>query len=400
MRENLNNGNLTQIEQKGDRRLNKTHIPAFETAEYHFGDIVNARNHTQDFMVNRAEYITVRLRFMAIVFAVIVPAYILVDYFTLTDEHFQPIVILRCILSLIHVTVILITFRKLSILGTYILLGVDILAVVLFSVSSLYVLQSGVSEVPPTGYALMPFMIIVMLSLFPLTLLYSFLNMTLLVVGPHIGLQIWLGQLVTQEALDMFILLLLFMGIVMWLQSSQLLMLLKLYRQSTRDVLTGLFNRRVLMKFLDGEVDKNSKYGRHFSILMLDLDYFKHINDDYGHYTGDLVLKATARMLENEIRKDDIVARFGGEEFVVVLPGLKHDEALAIAKRICDSCSRLQITIPDGLDVTFTTSIGVSEYISGEKIETTLRRADEALYNAKEQGRNQVIYNPPAEPTC
>lgn len=210
-------------------------------------------------MDSRAEYITMRLRFMAFFFAVATPLYIPVDYYTLTTEHFIPIVIVRCILTLIHIIVILITFRKLGIMGTNILLGADMLAATLFSVSSLYILQSGVSEVPPVGYAFMPFMLIVMLGLFPLTLVCSLLIMTLLVVGPYIGLQIWLEQLVTRESLDMLFLFLLFMGIVLWLQPGQLLMLLKLYRESTRDVLTGLINRRVLMKFLDDEADENSK---------------------------------------------------------------------------------------------------------------------------------------------
>ncbi len=129
---------------------------------------------------------------------------------------------------------------------------------------------------------------------------------------------------------------------------------------------------------------------------MLDLDRFKRINDSHGHFTGDLVLKATARMLENEIRINDIVARFGGEEFVAVLPGLECDEAMAVAERISKACSKLHVTAPDGSDVTFRTSIGVSEYISGEETENTIRRADDALYIAKEQRRDRVICNNPA----
>jgi diguanylate cyclase (GGDEF)-like protein len=239
----------------------------------------------------------------------------------------------------------------------------------------------------------MPFMIIVMLGLFPLTLFSSILVMMLVVV-PYAGLQMWLGSLASHELLDMLFLLLLFMGIVLWLQSGQLLMLLKLYRESTRDMLTGLINRRVLIKFLGDEVDQNRDTGRRFSVLMLDLDRFKYINDDYGHMTGDVVLKATARLLENEMRLSDIVARFGGEEFVAVLPGLASDAAVAVAERICKACTGIQVLAADGREVTFTCSIGVTEYIGGEAIETTLRRADDALYDAKEQGRNRVICNP------
>jgi len=362
-------------------------------ASFRFWDIFSALQHTKDFKDGRAEYITTRLRFMAFFFALAVPLYIPVDYFTLTREHLVPIVIVRCILSLIHGFVCWLTFRKLSINAANTLLGLDMLAAALFYVATITILHSGVGEVPHVGYTFMPFMIIVMLGLFPLTLISSFLIMVLVVIVPYLGLQVWLDRLVSQETFNMLVLFLLFMGIVLWLQSGQLLMLLKLYRESTRDALTGLINRRVLMKFLDDEVDQNRDNGRCFSILMLDLDRFKLINDDYGHITGDLVLKATARLLENELRLGDIVARFGGEEFVAVLPGLESDEAVAVAERICKACTNTYVSTPDGGEVTFSTSIGVAEYRDGENIGTTLRRADNALYDAKEQGRNRVVYN-------
>jgi diguanylate cyclase (GGDEF)-like protein len=362
-------------------------------AAFRFGDILSSRFHTKDFKDGRADYIEARLRFMAIFFAVAVILYIPVDYLTLTEEHFMPIVIARCLLCLVHIIVCVITLRSLSIHAVNILLGVDIFAASLFYVASIYILQGGAGEIPPVGYAFMPFMVIVMLGLFPLTLVCSILIM-MLVVGPYAGLQIWLDSMTSHELLDMLILFLLFMGIILWLQSGQLLMLLKLYRESTRDVLTGLINRRILMKFLEDEVNQTRDTGRRFSVLMLDLDRFKHINDDYGHMTGDMVLKATARLLENEMRLSDIVARFGGEEFVVVLPGLASDEAVAVAERICKGFNDIQVSAADGREVTFTCSIGVTEYSNGETIEKTLRRADDALYDAKEQGRNRVIYNP------
>ena len=389
-------------------KRSETHYPAAQESEeakaahrpywglftsFQFGDIFSALQHTNDFKDRRAEYITTRLRFMAFFFALAVPLYIPVDYFTLTREHFVPIVIVRCILSLIHVFVCWLTFRKLSINQVNSLVGLDMLAAALFYVATIYILHSGVGEVPNIGYTFMPFMIIVMLGLFPLTLISSFLIMMLVVVVPYLGLQVWLDRVVSQETFNMLFLFLLFMGIVLWLQSGQLLMLLKLYRESTRDALTGLINRRVLMKFLDEEVNQHRDKGRCFSILMLDLDRFKLINDNYGHITGDLVLKATARLLENELRLGDIVARFGGEEFVAVLPGLESFEAVAVAERIRKACTNTYISAADGSEVTFSTSIGVAEYRDGENIETTLRRADDALYDAKEQGRNRVVYN-------
>lgn len=407
MTDNQHGDPKTPTKQSIEDKRQETYYPATQSQElatphrrfgaffasFRFGDIFSALFHTKDFKDCRAEYIKTRLRFMAFFFAVAVLLYIPVDYLTLTDEHFMPIVMVRCSLSLIHIIVCWITLRNLSIHEVNFLLGLDIFAASLFYVATIYVLQGSGSEVPPVGYTSMPFMIIVMLGLFPLTLVSSLLIM-MLVVGSYAGLQMHLGVLSSQELLDTLFLFLLYMGIVLWLQSGQLLMLLKLYRESTRDMLTGLINRRVLMKFLEDEVGQNRVTGRCFSVLMFDLDRFKHLNDDYGHLTGDMVLKATARLLENEMRLSDIVARFGGEEFVVVLPGLASDAAVAVAERIRKACTGIQVLAADGREVTYTCSIGVTEYISGESIETTLRRADDALYDAKKQGRNRVIYNP------
>lgn len=356
---------------------------------FRFADILSALLHTRDFKDSRAGYIASRLRFMAFFFAVAVPLYIPVDYFTLKAEHFMPIVIARCILSLAHIAIGLSTLLNLTLRQVNTLVAMEILAASLFYVVTMGILLGGSNGVPPIGYSFMPFLIIAMLGVFPLTLASSLLIM-MLVVGSYAGLQIWLGALFSRETLDALYLFLLFMGIILWLQSGQLLMLLKLYRESTRDPLTGLINRRVLMKFLEGEIDQNLKSGRHFSVLMLDLDRFKRINDDYGHLTGDMVLMATARMLEHELRLGDIVARFGGEEFVVVLPGVTEDMAAAVAERICKACTGVRVLATDGREVTFTCSIGVTEYISGEAIEITLGRVDDALYDAKNLGRNRV----------
>jgi len=373
--------------------INSRYGPLFDT--FRLGDILSAHNHTNDFKMSRTEYINVRLRFMVFFFSLAVPSYLLADYYMLTGEHFSSMVIARCIFTLVLVFIGLATLRKLSLGEVNILLGIIILAAALFYGACIIILQSGISEPPPVGYTFMPFMIIVMLGLFPLTLISSLLIMALVVIS-YIGLQAWLGTLGNQESINMFFLFPLFMGIVLWLQSCQLLMLLELYRESTRDVLTGLINRRVLMKFLDNEIEQYRNHGRRFSILMLDLDRFKRINDDYGHFTGDLVLKEAARLLVKELRISDIVSRFGGEEFVAILPGLGQEEAMPVAERMRKACAGSFVTSPDGEKVTFSTSIGVSEYIDGENIELALKRADDALYNAKEQGRNKVIFNNPS----
>ncbi len=178
-----------------------------------------------------------------------------------------------------------------------------------------------------------------------------------------------------------------FAGVTLWLQTGQLVMLMKLYRESTLDPLTGLINRRVLMKRLEKEILAK----QNFHILMFDLDKFKRINDTYGHLDGDLVLKTIAKIIKSEMRAHDIVARFGGEEFVAVLSGLDKHEAVMAAERIRNLCEKASIINKGGIQIKATTSIGVTEHKINDALEITFNRADELLYQAKNEGRNKVI---------
>ena len=143
------------------------------------------------------------------------------------------------------------------------------------------------------------------------------------------------------------------------------------------DVLTELLNRRGVFKMLE------SKKGG--ALLYLDIDHFKKINDTYGHEKGDEILKLLAQVLKNSFRKNDIIGRWGGEEFIVVLPKTDYDIALKLAERL-----RNRIENKDFNGIKVTVSIGVSEFQNKKEFEKALERADEALYNAKNNGRNQV----------
>ncbi len=159
------------------------------------------------------------------------------------------------------------------------------------------------------------------------------------------------------------------------------------------DPLTQTHNRRSLVERLTGELERARRYGLHLSMLMVDLDHFKAINDSYGHVIGDEVLRGVARILQREARAVDIVARYGGEEFVVVLPETGEDGAAALAERIR---SRIAETppIPGGEYgwLRVTVSIGVATIPSARvsSPEELIALADEALYRAKAQGRNRV----------
>jgi len=159
------------------------------------------------------------------------------------------------------------------------------------------------------------------------------------------------------------------------------------------DPLTQTHNRRALMERLTSELERARRYALHLSVLMVDLDHFKAINDSYGHVVGDEVLRGVSRVLQREARAVDVVARFGGEEFLVVLPETGEEGAVALAERIR---ARVEETPPvTGGEygwLRVTVSIGVATVPSPRvnSPEELIAVADEALYRAKAQGRNRV----------
>ena len=161
------------------------------------------------------------------------------------------------------------------------------------------------------------------------------------------------------------------------------------------DPLTGLHNRRYLETHLSGLVEKVGNRGKALTILALDIDHFKSINDNFGHDVGDRVLQEFAQRVQTEVRGLDLVSRTGGEEFIIVLPYTNTDEARLIAERIRESISKQQFEAGgDCKPLDVTVSIGVSALDDPlDQPDDLLKRADLALYDAKRGGRNRVIYN-------
>ena len=157
-----------------------------------------------------------------------------------------------------------------------------------------------------------------------------------------------------------------------------------------RDELTGSHNRRHLIKLIEGEKDRTARLGSLFCLCLLDIDFFKRINDTYGHNAGDTVLKTFAATVQRQIRESDSFGRYGGEEFLLMLPQTSLDEAIVLTERVRVSIEKM--VFPDiARELKVTVSIGVAEFCFGESIGQTVARADEALYQAKSSGRNRVV---------
>ncbi|MBO8170224.1 MAG: diguanylate cyclase [Thermoanaerobacteraceae bacterium] len=160
---------------------------------------------------------------------------------------------------------------------------------------------------------------------------------------------------------------------------------------SIRDALTGLYNRREFQRRLKEEVERTRRHGGSFSLLMLDADHFKTINDTYGHQVGDEVLRVMATLICREVRPVDQVARYGGEEFAIILPETSASGALVLAERIRNVIANQAITVSQGQVLNLTVSIGVAAFPEDARSEEELiDAADQALYAAKHAGRNRA----------
>lgn len=172
-----------------------------------------------------------------------------------------------------------------------------------------------------------------------------------------------------------------------------------LHAQSTIDPLTGLFNVRYFNKIIEEEVDRAKRYKYSISIIFMDLDHFKDINDIYGHDCGNVVLHEIGKLLSNAsdnnvhmLRKSDIAIRYGGEEFIVICPNTKKEQAYIVAERIRKTVEKKRFNYESTI-INVTVSVGIAEHkgTSKKPIADTIKNADSAMYEAKHLGRNKVI---------
>ncbi len=184
-----------------------------------------------------------------------------------------------------------------------------------------------------------------------------------------------------------------------WADEIEALYQMRLAEGALQDALTGLYNRRHMDERLGSELAASQRHGRPLSLLMVDIDHFKEVNDEHGHLAGDETLKMVAFVLRGAVRKEDVLARYGGEEFVVIARETPLDGARALGERIRRAveksrCSwqgtELGVTVSIGVTV----SVGLTEFVPGRSERELVEAADRALYAAKQQGRNRVVALP------
>jgi len=354
-------------------------------------DLLDVRGHSPDFSGSRAGYINTRIQPLALVLALLIPAWIPVDALFMPQGEFMVMAGLRVVAG----TALLVLFfgcarNQLTLSQARFRLAVLMTAPLLLYAAARLVLNGDVAPGLILGYSFFPVLTVVMLTVFPLTLREA-ASFTLPVVLLYAALEVALGRSADLQSMGGLWLLVLVALVAIWSVMGQLLMLLRLYRQATRDPLTGLFNRRALTEQIELERARSRRNGRPLTVLLFDLDRFKRINDTHGHLLGDRVLQTFARVAEDNLRETDHFGRWGGEEFLAALPETGTEGAQTVAERVRQACEQATLPLANGQRLGFTTSIGVATLQPEESLDSLFNRVDEALYNAKAYGRNRVV---------
>jgi diguanylate cyclase (GGDEF)-like protein len=335
-----------------------------------------------------------RLRSLAVVVGVLAAAWIPIDLLGLGPGEFAPIAWLRLLLavSLAALVLNLTRLRPLSALALFIALQCSVFA------AMQAFLRTDAVGVLRVGYGLFPFVVAAQLAIFPVSwacALRLALPIALLVAAPtlaagfHDAATLW----------NLLWLLGLLLGLSAWASNAQLSLMRELLharRDASHDALTGLLNRRAAAERLQLERARAERQRAALSVLMLDIDHFKRINDRWGHAAGDGMLLAVADVLRHELRASDLGVRHGGEEFLIVLPGDSAAQALEVAERIRGEAAQLAVPLEDGETASITVSIGIATFDGSESAEQLVARADAALYRAKQGGRDRSVLALPA----
>lgn len=251
--------------------------------------------------------------------------------------------------------------------------------------------ESARTDAVQIGYGLFPFLLAAQLGLFALPWRRTLL-LALAPAAQFAATQLlpWDPRLLPWSGLWLLVLI---VAVAAWSSHAQLRLLIRLLgarQDAEQDALTGLSNRRAAARRLGAERSRALRQHEPLSVLMLDLDHFKRVNDRWGHDAGDQVLVAIARLLNEELRGADLAARHGGEEFLAILPDTGPAQALQVAERIRERIARSPTEF-SGTTIPITASIGIATLVADEAPAALVARADAAMYAAKQAGRNRCL---------
>jgi len=354
--------------------------------------LIRSRDHISLLSSRRVTMIVSRVRLVAGLFAVLTPLWIIVDIVAFPQEIWLGLASARLAATLAFVA-ILVSLRKMHNLADAYRALAMLLAVptsfFLFSYQHMAQFQLvGFQQAFATGYAFLPFVMLAGLSVFPLTLLESVIfatPMLLIQVGASL-MQLQIMEWPTSAA--SFWLLLLISGVSTLAGLSQLAFMIVLVREAIRDGLTGCFSRNSGEELLELQFILATRGGTSVAVAFVDLDHFKQVNDRFGHDAGDNVLKTAVLCLQKDLRMGDMLVRWGGEEFVLIMPNTTLEQARAALDRVRANGLGKR---PDGTPIT--ASIGIAERVENniDSWKGLVELADQRMYTAKQSGRDRIV---------
>jgi diguanylate cyclase (GGDEF)-like protein len=354
-------------------------------------ELLTARHHGMPISRHRAATIQSRVFFFCVFFAVVVPTWAVIDLLFMPSNLWFELLSLRLVSALLFALLAWQARRDPELnLARLLLAGMMAVMPLFYIVTDHWINAyelSGTELVAAELYALLPFMMVAGLTLFPLTLMeFLFYASPMLAVTVYINFPQNSGEI--PQAISTIWLTVLILGVALFASLSQLRYMLSQVSRASYDVLTGQLTRRAGIEMLDLQFRLAEMNEASLSLLYFDLDHFKMINDTFGHEAGDTVLKGAAQQISDHVRKGDCVIRWGGEEFVVVLPMADPEEAKEVVNRIMQAGLGVR---PDRQAVT--ASIGVAE-VKRDRVndwKAQMELADHRMYTAKANGRARCV---------
>ncbi|HJW03435.1 MAG TPA: GGDEF domain-containing protein [Azospira sp.] len=340
----------------------------------------------------RATMIVNRVRLFSFLFAVLTPLWSIIDYVVFPFPLWFALAAMRFLASAAFAFLVIYYRPSGSLPDAYRAMAIMFAIPTMFYIASHQLLVShqltGMQAAIGAGYAFLPFVLLAGLSIFPLTLAENILfALPMLLAQAVSGIISW-ATLDWPSFAGAFWLLALITGVSTLAGLSQLAFMIALVRQAIRDPLTGIFSRRSGEEVLELQFIISSRSNAPMSLAFVDLDNFKSINDRYGHEAGDEVLVAATEAISTNLRRGDMIARWGGEEFILIMPNTDLEQAQQAMRRLRQAGFGLR---PDGNPVT--ASVGLAERIEDRALDwkTLVEKSDQRMYRAKQSGRDRVI---------
>lgn len=342
----------------------------------------------------RATMIVNRVRLFALLFAVLTPLWSVIDLVVFPFPLWIKLAGMRTMASAAFISLLLNYKSNGNLLNAYRAMALLFAIPTVFYITSYTVLKqyelTGFSAAIGAGYGFLPFVLLAGLAIFPLTLVEGLVIASPILLTQGIAGSLNLATLDWPSFVGAFWLLVLITGIATLASMSQLSFMIALVHQAIRDPLTGIFSRQSGEELLELQFLNASRNGSALSIAFIDLDHFKSINDKFGHEAGDQALLDMSQIVGANLRGGDVLARWGGEEFLLIMPNADLNHAQAALLRMRNIGFGLR---PDGTPLT--ASIGVAE-LKADQLgdwKALVGLADQRMYLAKQSGRNQVIAN-------